>query len=114
MLEPSVPDPTWLALRLQARAAVLAAIPKDGACVEIGTWKGEFSTEILAVAKPKQLVLVDPWAFREEFPNRWYGGVAGNKSGGDGRDFRIRVRALSELTGGHNLPPAVLHRGRCV
>ena len=42
-------------------------------CAEIGVWKGSYSKEILS-KKPGTLHLIDPWAFQEDFPKRWYGG----------------------------------------
>jgi len=47
---------------------------KEGfACIEVGVWKGEFSTQILT-KNPNRLYLVDPWAFIPKYTDRWYGG----------------------------------------
>lgn len=32
----------------------------------MGTWKGDFAAQLLAVAKPDRLYLIDPWEHREE------------------------------------------------
>lgn len=52
-----------------------SVIPKNSIGVEIGVWKGEFSSEILRKADPRKLILIDPWKHRSEpeYSNRWYG-----------------------------------------
>lgn len=57
-----------------ARAELLATLPKEAICAEIGVWKGAFSEQILRHTKPKRLHLIDPWAFQDDFPDRMYGG----------------------------------------
>lgn len=44
------------------RRRFLQKLPKGGLAVEIGVWQGEFSTEILELIAPDELVLIDPWA----------------------------------------------------
>ncbi|QGM22381.1 hypothetical protein GJ672_09030 [Spiribacter sp. 2438] len=56
------------------RMYVLRKMPKGSVCAEIGVWKGQFSRSILDVTDPKELHLVDPWAFQDEYPDRMYGG----------------------------------------
>ena len=58
------------------RLALLKCMPEGAHCAEIGVWKGEFSARIIAVTKPKMLHLVDPWMFRPQYPDRFYGGTA--------------------------------------
>jgi hypothetical protein len=47
--------------RHKVRLEMLGHMPKRGRCAEIGVWNGKFSAAILDVAKPKELVLIDPW-----------------------------------------------------
>jgi Methyltransferase domain len=58
----------------QVRAMLLRRMPKNGACVEIGVWKGDFSDLILRLTRPRELHLIDPWAFQPQFPKRMYSG----------------------------------------
>jgi hypothetical protein len=61
---------------------LLSRLPKRGVGAEVGTWKGDFSAEILKHSKPKRLYLIDPWAHRDdpEYERAWYGGtVAGQE-----------------------------------
>jgi hypothetical protein len=68
---PRAPPPV---MRGRAHSGILDEVPENAICAEIGTWKGDFAAQILAVTKPKELNLIDPWKFAEEFPGRWYGG----------------------------------------
>jgi Methyltransferase domain len=47
--------------RHKVRLEMLDRMPKGGRCAEIGVWNGKFSAAILEVAKPKELILIDPW-----------------------------------------------------
>lgn len=58
----------------QNRNELLARLPENAVCAEIGVWKGNFSAQILEQTKPRELHLVDPWRFDPSFPVRWYGG----------------------------------------
>jgi hypothetical protein len=60
-----------------SRAVVLDRIPKHGVCAEIGVLRGEFSNAILQIARPKELHLIDPWAFQPNYPGRVFGGRDG-------------------------------------
>ena len=51
------------------RRKLLGDMPKNGRCAEIGVWNGDFSTEILEFAKPKELTLIDPWGLLAEGPS---------------------------------------------
>ena len=44
----------------------LKKIKKNSICVEVGVWKGRFSSEILR-KNPKELHLIDPWS-HQKFP----------------------------------------------
>ena len=53
---------------------VLNLCTSESVCAEVGVWKGEFTREIIQ-RQPRELYLIDPWAFqKEEFPNRWFSG----------------------------------------
>jgi len=56
------------------RASLLSRLPGGAICAEIGVWRGDFSARILNVTRPRELHLIDPWAFDSDFPTRWYGG----------------------------------------
>jgi hypothetical protein len=66
--------PTWLRSSRDRRHQLLQRMPQGGVCAEIGVWKGEFSQRILESTQPSKLLLIDPWEFQSEFPNRWFGG----------------------------------------
>lgn len=44
------------------RQFLLKMMPKNSICAEIGVSQGMFSQEILEVAEPEKLHLIDPWA----------------------------------------------------
>jgi predicted O-methyltransferase YrrM len=47
---------------LKGRRQIVARhLPKDAVGVEIGVFKGDFSSSILEVLTPKKLFLIDPW-----------------------------------------------------
>jgi hypothetical protein len=56
------------------RGQLLAQLPKNARCAEIGVWKGGFSSRILTESQPQELHLIDPWAFQSEFSDRIFGG----------------------------------------
>lgn len=57
------------------RLALLARMPENAVCAEIGVWKGDFSELILNITTPQQFHLVDPWEFQSEYSERMYGGA---------------------------------------
>jgi hypothetical protein len=57
------------------RKRLLRQLPKGAVGAEIGVWKGDFSEQILEIAQPKVLYLVDPWAFQPDFSDRMFGGT---------------------------------------
>ena len=63
--ESTVPETEALKIkapkRHQNRLRMLAKMPKNGRCAEIGVWNGGFSGAILEVTQPKELTLIDPW-----------------------------------------------------
>ncbi|MBT6097750.1 MAG: hypothetical protein HN582_13185 [Marinovum sp.] len=65
--QPANVSPETEALQIKApkrhanRLRMLAQMPKNGRCAEIGVWNGGFSGAILDVTRPKELTLIDPW-----------------------------------------------------
>jgi hypothetical protein len=62
--------------RQEQRERLLALLPEEGTCAEIGSWRGDFAAMILSSRRPRQLYLVDPWEYRaeSEYQQAWYGG----------------------------------------
>lgn len=58
------------------RGHLLAHLPKNARCAEIGVWKGKFSDRIMTESQPQELHLIDPWAFQSEFSDRIFGGAS--------------------------------------
>jgi hypothetical protein len=63
-------------MRKLSRRKLISGLPKRGVGAEVGTWKGDFSAQILKQNKPKLLYLIDPWAYRDDpgYERAWYGG----------------------------------------
>lgn len=81
------------AKRRLIRRRLISHLPKRGVGAEVGTWKGDFSEQILKQRKPKLLYLIDPWAYRDDprYERAWYGGgVAGQA------DMDAIYRSVSE------------------
>ncbi|MDA8587195.1 glycosyltransferase family 2 protein [Rhodobacteraceae bacterium] len=57
------------AKRFANRSKLLGDMPKNGRCAEIGVWNGDFSTQILEIAEPAELTLIDPWGLLAEGPS---------------------------------------------
>lgn len=55
------------------REIVLDLIKDGFICIEIGCWKGDFSSKIREAANIKKLILIDPWMHIPKFKYRWYG-----------------------------------------
>jgi len=82
------------------RRRLLRQLPKGSVGAEIGVWKGDFSEEILEIACPQTLYLVDPWAFQPDFSDRMFGGtVAKNQEDMDA----ILAGTKARLAGHDNL-----------
>jgi hypothetical protein len=45
----------------EARQDVIGHFGKNGIGAEIGVWRGDFSAQILELARPSKLYLIDPW-----------------------------------------------------
>ena len=89
--------------RRDHRHALLRSLPRNAVCAEIGVWKGDFSRRILAVTRPRKLHLIDPWQFREELPDRWYGGVLAKRQSDMDAIYDEVTRTLGDK--------AIIHRG---
>ncbi len=48
------------------RRSMLEKMPKAGICIEIGVWRGEFSSILIEKLAPKHLYLIDPWAVQND------------------------------------------------
>ena len=93
----------------RARNRVLRALPKDAVGVEIGVWKGEFSTRILSRAKPRTLHLVDPWAVSgdaDRAETAWYGAGKIRQAEMDAMHDRVARQFRSRIQRGQ----VVIHR----
>jgi len=49
--------------RYDSRTFLLRLLPKRSTGAEVGVWKGDFAVQMLRIAKPCRLYLVDPWMF---------------------------------------------------
>jgi len=63
------------------RKRLLRVLPKGAVGAEIGVWKGDFSEQILEIAQPRKLHLVDPWSFQPDFSDRMFGGKVAKNQG---------------------------------
>jgi hypothetical protein len=62
--------------RTLTRRKLISCLPRRGIGAEVGSWKGDFSAQILKRNKPELLYLIDPWAHRDDpgYEGAWYGG----------------------------------------
>jgi len=75
------------------RASVLAQIPENAICAEIGVYKGHFS-DLIWERNPKKLHLIDPWKFELDpsYAASWYGGSLGRSQAYMDAIYRSVVR----------------------
>ena len=86
------------------RQFVLDMLPKNAVCAEIGVWEGGFSAHILESTTPRELHLIDPWAFQPSRPETWFGGkIAQTQDDMDAR-HRAVVQRFAER------PEVTVHR----
>jgi len=102
---PAPPSPRAEALRKREaeRARMLAMLPAEGACAEIGTWKGDFAAVILAKCRPRRLFLIDPWEHRtdEAYEEASYGGrMEGGQQALERMYQDVMARFASEISSG--------------
>lgn len=57
------------------RDFVLRGLPTNSVGAEIGVYRGKFSAQILAIVRPRELHLIDPWRFEPDpkYANALYG-----------------------------------------
>lgn len=60
--------------KIDPRNELLSLLPKNSIGAEIGTWKGDFAHQIIEKVNPSKIYLVDPYEYRADYNNSWYGG----------------------------------------
>jgi Methyltransferase domain len=55
------------------RRRLLRKLPKNGACAEVGVWKGDGTTAILHHTRPRTVYLIDPWEHQPDHGKALYG-----------------------------------------
>jgi SAM-dependent methyltransferase len=91
------------AAREAERREMLAELPRDAVCAEIGTWRGGFAATILADRSPRQLFLIDPWEHRveETYEKASYGGnMQGGQRALDAMHQDVLDRFAEEIAAG--------------
>ncbi|WP_181705460.1 class I SAM-dependent methyltransferase [Chthonobacter rhizosphaerae] len=60
---------------IDTRLMALLSLPRNAVGAEIGVHEGAFSREIVRIAQPKRLYLIDPWLLfpGETYADSWYG-----------------------------------------
>jgi len=89
-------------LPVTGRAASVQNMPAKSTIVEIGVHKGDFSARILKNARPKKLILIDPWKYFEsdEYSQSHYGGGRQSQSQMDERYEGVLRRFGHEIEAG--------------
>ena len=90
------------------RRDILDVLPHGGVAAEIGVWQGDFSQQMLNRLELERLHLVDPWAFRPEYNQSWYGGSVAKNQGDmdeifDGVQRRFKTEIATERIVVHRL-----------
>jgi len=68
---------------------------------EIGVWRGDFAQVLLEISLVRHLYLVDPWEFRRDLPNAWYGGgKIADQKGMDDLVEEVKFRFAKEVDTG--------------
>lgn len=90
------------------REYLLQTMPEDSVCAEIGVHEGDFSREILDLACPRELHLIDPWEHMEEYESALFGGQAPEgQTSLDERYGEVLERFAEEIESGQ----VKVHRG---
>lgn len=90
------------------REYLLQTMPEDSVCAEIGVHEGDFSREILDLAAPYRLHLIDPWEHMEEYESALFGGQAPDGQVSlDERYGKVMERLAGEIDSGQ----IKVHRG---
>jgi hypothetical protein len=63
--------------KMLERGNLLTILLEGFVGVEIGVWRGDFSSRVLSVVRPARLHLVDAWTFESDsdYEGAWYGGA---------------------------------------
>lgn len=95
-------------LKRYAREAMLLRLPPGSAGLEIGVDEGDFSAQILEVAEPRQLHLMDPWEHHndETYKDSCYGGLERGQREMDEKYDKVLGRFQKEIVSGK----VVVHR----
>lgn len=88
------------------RSELLERLPKQSIGVEIGVWRGDFSSEILRIVCPAKLHLVDPWVHLP--PDEFKDGM----NLPDARQRRFYKRTLRRFAEAITAGQVVVHRMR--
>lgn len=92
-----------------ARRAVLASLPKHAVGVEVGVWKGNFSSQLLKVTSSRVLHLIDPWLLSDEGNRKdgaWYGSAKVTQDQMDEIHAGVARRFARQIASGQ----VVIHR----
>jgi hypothetical protein len=52
--------------RRRQRWELVGKLPKRAVGAEVGTWKGDFASQLLRRTRPARLYLIDPWEYRDD------------------------------------------------
>jgi hypothetical protein len=88
--------------RINPRRYALSQFPKNGVGAEIGVHQGDFSQQILEIAKPKKLFLIDPWKYFTDpkHARSMYGGERASQEIMDERHASVAARMDQQIADG--------------
>jgi SAM-dependent methyltransferase len=93
--------------RDEVREFIVRRMPRNGAVAEIGVDLGDFSEKILALNRPRELHLIDPWTVESgEYRQREVALESARKLDSVARFAFVRERFSSDIAGGS----VILHR----
>jgi hypothetical protein len=89
-------------MRPRSRGFLFRMLPKNAVWAEVGVWKGDFSAEVLAHARPAALHLIDPWVFHSEpeYAKALYGARSAGQGELDELYEGVRARFSTEINNG--------------
>jgi Methyltransferase domain len=89
-------------LMIDARKAAIDLVTKNGVGAEVGVHLGEFSSTILALARPQKLYLIDPWKHFPEptYRQSMYGGERDIQKEMDARYEKVVLKFDREISSG--------------
>jgi SAM-dependent methyltransferase len=84
------------------RHVLISKLPQGGMGAEVGTWKGDFSAQLLEYSKPKLLYLIDPWTYRgdPEYEHAMYGPESGGQADMDEIYGSVLIRFRTQTKSG--------------